>query len=109
MVGGGVIINETHVMNTVRSLRLEFYNEEIPPSPSLFLQRGSFEFVLPSMHGVTCVDFGIITLVRGGEGLYHKVRNPLTELIVMRRDEASLLAVKGVSDVKCCATYIEMV
>ena len=33
-----------------------------------------------------------------------KISNPITELVVMRRDEESLLAVKGVADAKCRAT-----
>ena len=47
--------------------------------------------------------------MRGGEGLARKVGNPITELVVTRRDKASLLAVNGVSDGKCRPTYIEMV
>ena len=47
--------------------------------------------------------------VRGVEGLARKSGNPITELVVTRRDEASFLAVKGVADVKCRATSIAMI
>ena len=47
--------------------------------------------------------------MHGGEGLDHKVSKPTTELVVMRRDEASLLAVKGVADEKLRPTPVAMV
>ena len=45
----------------------------------------------------------------GVEVLDFKVSNPTTELVVTRRDKASLLAIKGLADVKCRSTYISMV
>ena len=60
------------------------------------------------MHGRTCVYFGVITHMRWGEGLARKVGNPITGLIVMRHDEASLSAVKEVADVKYRAISITM-
>ena len=53
-----------------------------------------------------CVDFGVVTHVHGVKGLACKVRDPITEPVVTRRDEASLIAVKGVADIKLCATYM---
>ena len=47
--------------------------------------------------------------VRGVEGLARKFGNPITELVVTRRDEASFLAVKAVTDVKFRATSIATV
>ena len=41
--------------------------------------------------------------------MLRKVGDLITELIVTRRDEASLLAVKGVADVKFHTAYIEIV
>ena len=38
--------------------------------------------------------------MRGGEGLVLKVGDPITELIVTRRDKASRIAVEGMEDVK---------
>ena len=52
------------------------------------------------MQSETCVYFGDVMHVRGGEGLARKVGNPITEIVVTRRDKASLLAVNGVSDGK---------
>ena len=46
--------------------------------------------------------------IRGGEGIARKVDNPIMELVVTLRDEASLLAVVGVTYVKCRATSIPM-
>ena len=61
------------------------------------------------MHGATCVYFVFITRMRGGEGLDHKVSNPITELVVTRCDEASLIVFNGKEDIKCRATSITMV
>ena len=47
--------------------------------------------------------------VHAGEGPDRKVSNPIIELIVTRRDEASLLAVEGMSDGKCHTASITMV
>ena len=41
--------------------------------------------------------------MRRGEGLASKVGNPIMEIVVTRHDEASLISVKAVADVKCCA------
>ena len=60
------------------------------------------------MHGKTCVYFGVLTHVCGGEGLDRKVGDLITEIVVMCHDEALLLAVKGVSDIKYHATSIKM-
>ena len=61
------------------------------------------------MHGATCVDFGVIKHVCGGKGLAPKVGNPITELFLTRSDEASLIPVKSVLDVKSLATSISIV
>ena len=61
------------------------------------------------MHGAIYVYFGVITYMCGGEGLYYKIREPITELVVKRRDKDSLLSFKGVADVKYRAAYISMV
>ena len=81
-----------------------------PPfrSPSSF-EGYPLSFFLPSTHGTTCVYFGDVTHVHGGEGLSLKVCDPITELIVTRHDDASLLALKGVVDVKYLTTSITMV
>ena len=55
---------------------------------------------------MTCVDFGFIMHVRGGEGLAFKFGNPIMELVVTCRDQASIIAVKGVSYVEFRAISI---
>ena len=42
LVGGGVIIHDTHVMNTVSPLGSDVSDENIPLQISLVLQRGPF-------------------------------------------------------------------
>ena len=99
MVVGGVSIHNMHVVNTVRPLHPEVYDEEIPLQLFFVLLRVTFEIVLPSTYGATCVDFGVVTHMHGGEGL---------EIVVTHCGEASLLAVEGVADVKCYTTSIAM-
>ena len=96
-------------MNTVHTLRPEVSDEDILLRLSIVLRRVPFEFVFTYTHRATCVDFRVITHVHGGEGLSHNVGNPSIYLIVTRRDEASLLEVKYVADVKFGTTYIAMV
>ena len=89
-----------HVVNTVRTLRPDVSEEDIPLQPPLVLRKEPSEFVLPSTHSATSVYFGIVMHVCGGEGITRKVGDPITKLIVTRRYEASLFAVKGVEYVK---------
>ena len=44
----------------------------------------------------------------GVKALLRKVGHPIMELVVTRRDEASLIAVEGVADVKCHEKSITM-
>ena len=83
-----------HVMNTVRPLSPKVPDQKVP--------------LTPLSHGVTCEDFGVVTHVPGGEGLFCKVGNPITELIVTCRDEAALFAVQGVADKEVKPTAITM-
>ena len=108
MVGCGVSIHDTHVVNTFRPLRPAVSYEEIPLQLSPVLRRVAFEYFLTSMYGATCVDFGVLTHMCAGEVLARKVGEPITYLVVMLCDEASLLAVKGVADFKCRATSVAM-
>ena len=109
LVGGGVSIHETHVVNTVRSLRPEVSDEEILLHTPLIIQRIPIEFVLLYTHVATCVDSRVVTYVRVGEGFACKVREPIMGIVVTRRGEAPLLVVEGMADIKYRATYITMV
>ena len=61
------------------------------------------------MHGAACVDFGVVTHVCGDECLDFKVGDPITDLVLMRRDKAPLIEGKGMEHVKCRAKSIETV
>ena len=41
---------------------------------------------LSPRHGATLVNEGVVTYVRGGESPARQIRDPVTELIVTRRD-----------------------
>ena len=47
--------------------------------------------------------------MHGGESLTRKVGNAIMKLVVMRHNEASLLAAEVVADIKCHTKYITMV
>ena len=57
---------------------------------------------------MTCIYLGVVTNVCGGEGLSRKVGDPVTEIVVTCCDDAPLLEVEGVADVKCRAKSISM-
>ena len=46
--------------------------------------------------GATCKYFGVVAHLSGGEGLSCKVSDPITDLVVMRHDEAKFLTLQGV-------------
>ena len=96
LVGGGVSIHGTHVVNTVCPLNPEVSDEEITLQLLLVLLREPFEFFLPSTHGTTCLYFGFITNMRGGEVLYCKVGDPITEIVIISHDESALLEISSV-------------
>ena len=60
------------------------------------------------MHGTNCVYFEVVTHVPGGKGLARKVGDPIKELVVTIHDEAFLLAVGSMDDIKCRTTSISM-
>ena len=93
LIGSGVSIHDTHVLNNVRPLSPEVSDEEIPLQIFFLLfLKVPFELLIHSPHGATCVDFGVVTHMCGGKGLACKFGNPITETIVTCHDEASLLA-----------------
>ena len=59
---------------------------------------GGLGFHLP--HRATSVYEGVVAYKRGGESPSSQIRDPVTDLIVTRRDEATPLAVEGVADEK---------
>ena len=53
-------------------------------------------------------DFGFSAHIRGGEGLSCKVVDPITEIIVTRRDKTALIAVQVMEDYEGRPTAIKM-
>ena len=47
---------------------------------------------------VNCVDEGVVVHVRGRKGFYGNVCYPTTDLVMTRRDKASIFEVKGMED-----------
>ena len=51
---------------------------------------------------------GVIAHVLGGEGFACKVRNPITELVVTIHDDAAILSIQGLSNVKLGVAAVAM-
>ena len=101
LVGVGVIIHETYVVNTVRTLRPEVYEKDTPLQISLIFQRGPFlDFPFLNAQRNLCRFWGHHAHVCRGESLARKVGDPITEIILTRHDEASLIEVEGMVEVK---------
>ena len=67
-----------------------------PPSGSGSSKNFFFDY--PYLHGATCEDFGVVAHMHEGKGLTCKVDDPITWLVVTRRDESAFLAVQGAAD-----------
>ena len=71
-----------------------------------------FGFFLPSrrglhpLHVATEVYEGVVAHMGGSEHLASQVCYPVMELVVTRREEATLFAVKGVTDQEQCLTPV---
>ena len=105
-IGLCISVHDTHVVNTVCPVGLE-----VPDQKVYLLFRGIWWSVPPCgavtgsgglgfrpLHGATLVYEGVVAYVRGSENPALQIRDPVTELIVARRDEATPLAVEGVAD-----------
>ena len=107
-IGLCISVHNTHVVNTVGPV-----GPEVPDQKVSFLFRvlwwggprcgavtGSGGLDFRPRHGTTLVNEGVVAYVRGGESPARQIRDPVTELIVTRRDEATPLAVEGVKNGK---------
>ena len=108
-IGLGICVHDVHVVNTVSPILPEVTDQDVP-----ILLRGLYRWCgvwdycgfgsgrlcLRPLHGTTCEYEAFITHVRGGDRFYSQVRDPVTELVVTRRDKAALLAVKSIADGK---------
>ena len=92
LIGHGVSIHDTHVVNNVRPLSPKIPDQQVPfilpllwqwflLALSLFLSIG-----LPPLNGTTCKAYEFVAHMCGGEGLSCKVGNPTMELFVTLRD-----------------------
>ena len=104
-IGFCIIVHDSHVVNTVCPVGPEVLDQK-----GYLLFRGLwwrvplFGVVIGSgglgfrpHHGATLVYEGVVVYVIGGECPARQIRDPVTELIVTRRDKAAPLAVEGVA------------
>ena len=103
-----ISVNDTHAVNTVGPV-----GPEVPDQKFSLLFRGLWWRVprcgavtgsgglgFRPRHGATLVDEGVVAYVRGGESPTRQIRDPVTELIMTRRDEDTPLAVEGAKNGK---------
>ena len=119
-IGLCISVHDTHVVNTVCPI-----GPEVPDQKVSLLFRGLWWSVpwfgavtgygglgFRTLHGATLVYEGVVAYVRGVECPARQIRDPVTELIVTRRDEATPLAVEGVSygesDIAAVAVFGEV-
>ena len=98
----GICVHNAYAVNTVGTIMPEVKDQEVTVLFRGLKQWGVrwewCEFLpvrifLWPIHGATCKDDGVVAHVRGGERFSGQVRNPITEIIVMRREEDTLLAI----------------
>ena len=101
-----ICVHNAHVVNTVSTIMTEVMDQEVTLLlRGLYRRRlfcdscafGPRQIFLWTLHGATCEDEGVIVHMRGGEIFSGQVCNPLTDLIVTRRDKAALLTVEGLA------------
>ena len=102
-IGLFISVHDTHVVNTVGSVGLEVPDQKVSlifrvlwwGVPRCGAVTGSGGLSFCPRHSATLVNEGVVEYVRGGEGPARQIRDPVTELIMMRRDEATPLSVEG--------------
>ena len=99
-MGLGICVHDVHVENTVSPILPEVTDQEVTLLfRGLYQWRGGSDccgfgpgqLCLRPLHGATCKDEGVVAHVRVGESFPGQVRDPITELVVTRRDEAARL------------------
>ena len=113
-VGLCISVHDTHVVNTVGPIGPEVPDQKISllfrilgwggPQCGTVTESGGLRF--RPRHGTTLVNEGVVAYVRGGEGPARQIRDPVTELIMTRRDKATPLAVEGVANGKLCVAAV---
>ena len=102
-IGLCISVHDTHVVNTVSTVGPEVPDQKVSllfqvlwwggPRCGAITRSGGLSF--RPHHGATLVNEGVVAHVRGGEGPVRQIRDPVTELIMTRRDKATPLAVEG--------------
>ena len=104
-IGLCISVHNMHVVNTVCPILPEVPEQKVsllfcglyPSVHWVGAATGAGRIGLWPLHGATLVYEGVVAYVRGGEDLARQIRNPVMELIVTRRYEATPLAIKGVA------------
>ena len=107
-IGLCISVHDTHFVNTVCPVGPKVPDQKVSllfrglwcsvPRCGAVMGSGGLSFCPP--HGTTLVYKGVIAYVRGGESPARHICDPVTELIVTRRDKATPLAVEDVADGK---------
>ena len=105
-MGLGVIVHNTHIVNTVGTVLPEVTDQEVSLLFCGLWRRctgpisrtyGPGWLSLSPLHRATYEDEGVVAYVSGGEGFARQVCDPVPELVMTRRNEAVPLAIKGMT------------
>ena len=107
-IGLCISVHDTHVVNTFGTVGPEVPDQKVSllfrvlwwGGPRCGAVTGSGGLIFRPRHGATLVYEGVVAYVRGVEGPARQIRDPVTELIMTRRDQATPLAVEGVANGK---------
>ena len=103
-IGLCISVHDTHVVNTVCPVGPEVPDQNVFllfcghwwRVPLFGVVTGSGGLGFRPRHGATLAYEGVVAYVRGGECPARQIRDPVTELIVTRRDKAAPLSVEGI-------------
>ena len=105
-IGLCISVHNTNVVNTVFPIVTEVPDQKVSllfrglcwSVPWVDVATGTGRLGFRPLRGKTLVYEGVVAYVRGGERPARQIRNPVTELIATRRDDATPIAIKGVSN-----------
>ena len=105
-IGFFISVHDTHFVNTVCPVGPEVPDQKVSllfrglwwRVPLFGIVTGSGGLGFRPRRSATLVYEGVVAYMRGGECPARQIRNPVTELIVTRRDKATPLAIKGVAN-----------
>ena len=108
-MGLSICVHNMHFVNTVSTILPDVPDQEVTLMlRGLWWRRvvldgsacGPGQICLRLLHGATCKYEGVVAHVRGGEYFAGQVHDPVTDLVMTRRDEAVPFTIEGMANGK---------